>query len=105
MKKIFSLAILALLFCSVVKADNTRNTSSSTNAAPAKAVVKPYPLDRCVICGMLVKGRADAFTFVYKGQEIKLCDKSEREEFERQPEKYLKKMLRAAEKQTNSVSK
>ena len=94
MKKLFSLALLALLFCSVVKADNGTN-----------APVKPYPIDRCVICGMLVKGRADAFTFVYKGQEIKLCDKSEREEFERHPEKYLKKMLREAEKQTNSVSK
>lgn len=94
MIKLLPLALLTLLFCSVVNADN------GTNAA-----VKPYPIDRCIVCGMLVKGRAEAFAFVYKGQEIKLCDKSEREEFELQPEKYLKKMLRAAEKQTNSVSK
>lgn len=92
MKQFFSLAIMALLFCSVVKADNSTN-----------APVKPYPIDHCVICGMLVKGRTDAFTFVYKGQEIKLCDKSEREEFERHPEKYLNKMHREAEKQTPSV--
>ena len=94
MEKIFSLAILALLFCSVVKADNATN-----------APVKPYPLDHCVVCGMLVKGRIDAFTFVYHGQEIKLCDKSEKEEFDHNPEKYLKKMLREAEKKTNTVGK
>jgi YHS domain-containing protein len=94
MKKLFSLAILALLFCSVAKADNRTN-------APAK----PYPLDHCVICGMLVKGRVGAFTFVYHGQEIKLCDKSEKEEFDRTPEKYLKKIRQAAAQQTNSVSK
>jgi len=93
MKKLFSLGLYALLFCSVVKADNTTNTP-----------VKPYPLDRCVVCGMLVKGRMDGFLFAYRGQEIKLCDKSEKEIFDRNPEKYLKKILRETKEQTNSVN-
>jgi YHS domain-containing protein len=92
MKKIFSFAVLALLLCAVVRADNRTN-------APAK----PYPLDHCVVCGMLVKGRVGAFTFVYHGQEIKLCDKSKKEEFDRAPEKYLEKLRRKAAEQANSI--
>lgn len=93
MKKLFSLALLALLFCSVAKTDNNTN-----------APVKPYPLDHCIVCGMLVKGRTDAFTFVYHGQEIKLCDKSETEEFDRNPEKYLKKIAKEVAKQKNQAN-
>jgi YHS domain-containing protein len=93
MKKLSSLVLFALLCCAIAKADNGTNTP-----------VKPYPLDHCIVCGMLVKGRTDAFTFVYHGQEIKLCDKSEKEEFDRAPEKYLNKIRRAAAQQTNSVS-
>jgi len=88
MKKLFSLAMLALLFCAVVKADDSTN-----------APVKPYPLDNCIVCGMLVKGRTDAFTFIYHGQEIKLCDQSEKEEFDKNPDKYLKKIAKEAAKQ------
>jgi YHS domain-containing protein len=71
------------------KADNSTN-----------APVKPYPLAHCIVCGMLVKGRTDAFTFVYKGQEIKLCDKSEKAEFDRNPEKYVEKIATVAANKT-----
>lgn len=91
MNKLFLLAIIALLFTDVAKADNSTN-----------APVKPYPLDHCVVCGMLVKGRTDAYSFVYKGQEIKLCDKSEKEAIERNPEKYLKKIAKEAAKQKSN---
>ena len=88
MKKLFSLVIVTLLFAAIAKADNGTN-----------APVKPYPLNNCIICGMLVKGRTDAYSFVYKGQEIKLCDKSEKEEFDKNPEKYLKKIDKEVAKQ------
>ena len=92
MKKKYSLILVALLFSAIANADNSTN-----------APVKPYPLNYCVVCGMSVKG-PDAFTFVYHGQEIKLCDKSEKEEFDRNPKKYLKKIANKTAKQTNSVS-
>ena len=85
--------MLALLFCAVVKADDSTN-----------APVKLYPLDNCIVCGMLVKGRTDAFTFVYHGQEIKLCDQSEKKEFDRNPEKYLKKIAKEAAKQKQNTN-
>ncbi len=88
MKKIFSLVLAALFISVIAKADNGTN-----------APVKAYPLNKCIMCGMLVKGRTDAYSFVYKGQEIKLCDKSEKEEFDKNPEKYLKKIAKEAAKQ------
>ena len=38
------------------------------------------------------------FVFVYKGQEIKLCDKSEKAEFDKKPDKFLKKLADAKAK-------
>jgi YHS domain-containing protein len=92
MKKLFSLVLVMSLFTAIAKADNGTN-----------APVKPYPLNHCIVCGMLVKGRTDAFTFVYHGQEIKLCDQSEKQEFDSNPAKYLKKLSNeAGKKQQNS---
>jgi YHS domain-containing protein len=87
MKKLSAIALITFLLMAIARADNSTN-----------APVKPYPLDHCVICGMLVKGRVDAYSFVYKGQEIKLCNKAEKEEFDRNPEKYMKKIAKEAAK-------
>jgi YHS domain-containing protein len=67
-----------------VRADDTKNT------AP-----KPYPLDTCLVCGMKLGEMGKPYVFVYKGQEIKVCDKSEKAEFEKDPDKYLKKLAAA----------
>ena len=53
--------------------------------------VKPYPLNRCIVSD-------DAFdhgkpvVFVYQGQEIKLCCKDCRKDFDQDPAKYLTKL-------------
>ena len=39
---------------------------------------KPYPLDTCLVCGMKFGSMGEPYVFVYKGQEIKVCDKSEK---------------------------
>lgn len=60
---------------------------------------KPYPLKTCLVCGMdlgMMGGKAEVF--VYKGQEIKVCDKSEKAEFEKHPDKFMKKLAEAAAK-------
>ena len=38
------------------------------------------------------------FVFEHKGQEIKVCDKSEKSAFEKTPDKYLKKLAEAVAK-------
>jgi YHS domain-containing protein len=81
MKKTIIVVSMMLLFALGVFADD-----SSTNA-PAK----PYPLKTCLVCDMDL-GTEKPFIFVYQGQEIKLCDKSEKADFDKEPDKYMKKL-------------
>ncbi|MFD0893927.1 hypothetical protein KBB96_10930 [Luteolibacter ambystomatis] len=65
-----------------------------TKEQPAsKETAKPYPLDTCIVSGEKLKEEGkDPVTFVYKGQEIKLCCNDCREDFDKDPAKYLKKL-------------
>lgn len=63
---------------------------------------KPYLLDTCLVCDMKLGScdmgmgtnsmTAPYYSFVYKGQEIKVCDKAEQAEFEKHAHKYMKKL-------------
>ena len=59
---------------------------------------KPYPLDTCLVCGMKLGEMGKPYVFVYKGQEIKVCDQSEQADFDKDPQKYLKKLADAEAK-------
>lgn len=72
----------------VSRADNSTN-------APAK----PYPLKTCLVCNMeLGMMGSTPYIFVYKGQQIKVCDESEKATFEKDPTKYLKLLAEAEAK-------
>lgn len=43
---------------------------------------KPYPLDTCLVCGMKPGSMGKPCVFIHKGQEIKVCDKSEKPDFD-----------------------
>lgn len=62
---------------------------SVTTAAPA---AKPYPLDTCVVSGEKLGSMGDPVVFTHAGQEIKLCCKSCREDFDKEPAKFLAKL-------------
>ena len=53
---------------------------------------KPYSLDTCVVSGEKLGEMGDPYVFVYEGQEIKLCCKDCKKKFDKDPEKYLKKL-------------
>jgi YHS domain-containing protein len=58
-----------------------------------EANAKPYPLKTCLICGMELGGSmGKPYSFVYQGQEIKTCDQSEKAIFDKDPDKYMKKL-------------
>ena len=59
---------------------------------------KPYPLKTCLVCGMTLGDMGKPFVFEFKGQEIKVCDKSEKSAFDKDPGKYMKKLAEAAAK-------
>jgi YHS domain-containing protein len=61
-------------------------------AAEKKAEnVKPYPLNTCVVSGEKLGEMGKPYEFTYEGREIKLCCKSCRKKFDKDPAKYVKK--------------
>lgn len=53
---------------------------------------KAYPLKTCIVTDEALGGHGDAVTFVHKDQEIKLCCEGCREDFDKEPGKYLSKL-------------
>ena len=66
--------------------------------ADANAKATPDLLKTCPVSGEKLDGdMGKPFTFVYKDQEVKLCCKSCKKDFDKDPEKYIK-LIRAADK-------
>lgn len=62
------------------------------------APVKPYPLNTCLVCGMELGMMGEPYIFTNANQEIKLCSKSEKADFDKDPDKCLKKLADAEAK-------
>jgi hypothetical protein len=52
---------------------------------------KPYPLNKCIVTDEAFE-HGKPVVFVHEGQEIKLCCKDCRPEFDKEPAKYLSKL-------------
>lgn len=72
--------------------------ADDTNA-PAKPGKKPTPdkLTTCPVSGDKLGEMGKPFVFEYKGQEVKLCCKNCKKDFDKEPDKYMK-IIRAADK-------
>ena len=92
MKKL-KLIIGTILVATCVAIPMAARAGNSTNA-PAK----PYPLKTCLVCDMKLGEMGGPCVFVYKGQEIKVCNKSEEADFDKAPDKYMKKLANAEAK-------
>ena len=57
-----------------------------------KSDLIPYKLDKCVVSGEKLGEMGKPVVYEYKGQEIKFCCKNCRKDFDKEPEKYIKKM-------------
>ena len=85
--------IIAIILVAAAVAFTARADDSQT------AKPKPYPLDTCLVCDMKLGGpMGGPYVFVYKGQEIKVCNKSEAADFDKNPDKYMKKLADAEAK-------
>lgn len=69
--------------------------------AKPDAKAKPYPLDTCLVSDEKLGADPEmaTYAFVHEGQEIKLCCKSCKKKFDKDPAKYLKKLADASAKQ------
>ena len=68
-------------------------------AADAKDQPKADKLDTCPVSGDKLGEMGKPFAFVYQGQEVKLCCKNCKKDFDKDPAKYIKK-IRAADANT-----
>ena len=61
--------------------------------APAEAPkVKPYPLATCIVADEILGSMGKPVVITDEGQEIKLCCKSCKPKFEKEPAKYPQKL-------------
>ncbi len=91
MKAITSLLLATSLFAGVL----------SAAAADEKAsTAKPYKLDTCAVSDEKLGEMGKPYVFEHKGQEIKLCCKSCKKDFDKNPDKFLKKMAENEKKAT-----
>ena len=75
-------------------------TPGAWSAADAKKAAKPtpYPLKTCVVSDEKLGEMGDPYVFTYQGREVKLCCKSCRKDFDKEPAKFVKKMDAAGKK-------
>jgi len=73
-------------------------TASAAEEAPAPAA-KPYPLKTCLVSGEKLGEMGDPYVIIHKGQEIKFCCKDCVKSFNKEPDKYLKKLAEAGKTQ------
>ena len=62
---------------------------------PAKSKPKPYPLTTCVVSGEALGEMGEAVVVERNGREVKFCCKGCVKDFDKKPEKYIKKMEEA----------
>jgi YHS domain-containing protein len=73
--------------------------SASTLAADKKDEKKAeYPLKKCVVSDEALDSMGKPYVMDYKGREVKLCCSSCKKDFDKNPEKYLKKLDEAGKK-------
>jgi len=70
-------------------------------AADTKDQPKPDKLGTCPVSGDKLGEMGKPFVFVYQGQEVKLCCKDCKKDFDKDPAKYLK-AIRAADQPDKS---
>lgn len=80
---LMAIAVLTLAGCA--------RPGESPASAPA-AAAKPYPLQTCVVSGEKLGSMGDPVVFVHDGQEVKLCCKSCRPDFDKDPAKFIAKI-------------
>ena len=88
-KTILTITSLALLACTLalVQAGCANSPGRSTQTA-----AKPYPLDYCLVSGDKIGAMGRPIVIVYHGQEIKFCCSDCPAQFNKDPEKYMKKL-------------
>jgi hypothetical protein len=96
------ITIAATFAAIIITASSAAFADTPTIGAPKggekKEAVKPYPLKTCIVSDDKLGEMGKPVVFEYNGQEIKLCCKDCRKDFDKDPATYLKKLEKKKEK-------
>ncbi len=67
-------------------------TDAAKPGADTKTAAKPYTLDVCIVSGEKLGSMGKPYVFVHEGQEIKLCCDGCKDDFKKEPAKFLAKL-------------
>jgi hypothetical protein len=102
LKPIVGTILIASFLAAPLAAMAADSTPNKDSAPKTTEKPKPYPLKTCIVSGDKLGGDMGApYVFTYKGQEIKLCCKDCRKDFDKDPAKFMKKMAAAQKKTTD----
>jgi hypothetical protein len=85
-------ALAALTAAAAILLASAGCASSSHHANANASGVKAYPLKTCMVTDDALD--KDAIVFVHQGQEIKICCEGCKEDFNKEPAKYLTKLAK-----------
>ena len=87
---------LALTGCQREEPDHSKHDHGTAQPpAGGQTAAKPYPLKTCIVSDEKFGGKmGEPVSFVYQGQEIKLCCKDCRKDFDKNPAKFLTKLAK-----------
>ena len=77
------------------KSGGHHDHSSHMYGSPSTTAAKPYPLKTCIVTDEKLGDHGQPYSFVYQGQEIKMCCDDCRKDFDKDPAKYLQKLSAA----------
>lgn len=98
----------AITFPVALRAEDKPEKKPEAKAeAKPEAKAKAYPLKTCIVTGEKLDADPSMtpYAFVHEGQEIKLCCKSCKKKFDKEPATYLKKMNDAVAKEKAPATK
>ncbi len=67
-------------------------TASFLQAEDAAVVESTYPLETCVVSGEALDSMGKPYVFTYEEQEVRLCCKDCKKEFDKEPAEFMKKL-------------
>jgi len=84
------------LCCKDCRKDFDKNTAKFVaKIDEAAKKVKPYPLQFCVVSDEKLDSMGEPFVFIHDGQEIKLCCKDCKKDFDKNAAKFTAKLSKA----------
>ena len=92
--KPYRLLVSSLLATAALAAGCSNGHAADGQSAPATA--KPYPLSVCVVSGEKLGTMGKPFVHQFEGREVQFCCKACLKEFNKDAQKFLKKLDSAA---------